>query len=236
MNGEQTKIITLNVGGRVFSTTLTTLLSHPDSVLARMFSNDGSAVMPPAMTDSGGHYFIDRDPDAFAVILNYLRTGKFHLNGHCTGEQLRDEAIYFGLDRLVEDITAAAGAAARSDDAARNDTDARRQILIIEVKGGSLCGPIKGLSIRAGIHLFKSSPIRNSLGVELPIVAGKDVRAVLFSCPREEDEVPVAEAIGLEREMLHNWKFYWSKAEMVEPSNLGMHRFGDLARANTAAT
>ena len=73
MNGEQTKIITLNVGGRVFSTTLTTLLSHPDSVLARMFSNDGSAVMPPAMTDSSGHYFIDRDPDAFAVILNYLR-------------------------------------------------------------------------------------------------------------------------------------------------------------------
>ena len=73
MNGDQTKIITLNVGGRVFSTTLTTLLSHPDSVLARMFSNDGSAVMPPAMTDSSGHYFIDRDPDAFAVILNYLR-------------------------------------------------------------------------------------------------------------------------------------------------------------------
>ena len=71
--GEQTKIITLNVGGRVFSTTLTTLLSHPDSVLARMFSNDGSAVMPPAMTDASGHYFIDRDPDAFAVILNYLR-------------------------------------------------------------------------------------------------------------------------------------------------------------------
>ena len=96
--------------------------------------------------------------------------------------------------------------------------------------------PIKGLSIRAGIHLFKSSPIRNSLGVELPIVAGKDVRAVLFSCPREEDEVPVAEAIGLERELLQNWKFYWSKAEMVEPSNLGMHRFGDLARANTTAT
>ena len=72
--GEQTKIITLNVGGRVFSTTLTTLLSHPDSVLARMFSNDGSAVMPPAMTDASGHYFIDRDPDAFAVILNYLRS------------------------------------------------------------------------------------------------------------------------------------------------------------------
>ena len=96
--------------------------------------------------------------------------------------------------------------------------------------------PIKGLSIRAGIHLFKSSPIRNSLGVELPIVAGKDVRAVLFSCPREEDEVPVAEAIGIERELLQNWKFYWNKAEMVEPSNLGMHRFGDLARANTTAT
>ena len=70
--GGQTKIIALNVGGRVFSTTLTTLLSHPDSVLARMFSIDGSAVMP-AMTDSSGHYFIDRDPDAFAVILNYLR-------------------------------------------------------------------------------------------------------------------------------------------------------------------
>ena len=77
----------------------------------------------------------------FVTPTRHHRTGKFHLNGHCTGEQLRDEAIYFGLDRLVEDITAAAGAAAaRNDDAARNDTDARRQILIIEVKGGSLCG------------------------------------------------------------------------------------------------
>ena len=73
--------------------------------------------------------------------IDRLRTGKFHLNGHCTGEQLRDEAIYFGIDRLVEDLTvAAAGAAARSDDTARNDIDARRQILIIEVKGGTLCG------------------------------------------------------------------------------------------------
>ena len=107
---------------------------------------------------------------------------------------------------------------------------------IVEASAYFLLRPIKGLSIRAGIHLFKSSPIRNSLGVELPIVAGKDVRAVLFSCPREEDEVPVAEAIGLERELLRNWKYYWSKAEMVEPSNLGMHRFGDLARANTTAT
>jgi hypothetical protein len=90
--------------------------------------------------------------------------------------------------------------------------------------------------VRAGIHLFKSSPICNSLGVALPIVAGKDCRTVLFCCNRDEDIVPVADAVRLEKTVLKNWKFYWGKAEMVEPCNLGMHRFGDLDKLQCKKT
>ena len=31
--------------------------------------------MPPAQKDADGNIFIDRDPDSFAVILTFLRTG-----------------------------------------------------------------------------------------------------------------------------------------------------------------
>ena len=62
--------IKLNVGGTIFETTLTTLTSKPESVLARMFQ-PGSSIPPAAKTD--GVYFIDACPRAFGVILNYLR-------------------------------------------------------------------------------------------------------------------------------------------------------------------
>jgi hypothetical protein len=137
-----TKIISLNVGGRTFSTTLTTLLSHPDSVLAKMFTGTEAAAaaaaaevgMPPAMRDGTGAYFIDRDPETFAVILNYLRTGKVHLTQGVSRNQLKDEALYYGLGRLAEDVDAI------DKEQGGTKSDDERQILVVEVKGQKLCG------------------------------------------------------------------------------------------------
>ncbi len=241
-----TKIINFNVGGRQFSTTMTTLMSHPDSVLARMFGSSSAAAaansvppecsenssseevgMAPAMRDSTGAYFIDRDPDTFAVLLNYLRTGRVPVALSCspTKEQLRDEALYFGLDRLAEEMQSDIDEEQQLPVYPEKES---RQILVVDVRGDRLVGPVRGLNIGAGIHLFKSSPICNSLGVDLPIVAAKDSRSVLFCCPGQEDRVPVAEAVALEQRLLKDWKFYWAKAEIVEPGKMGMHKFGDL--------
>eukprot|EP00899_Mesostigma_viride_P011502 jgi/Mesvir1/20352/Mv19938-RA.1 len=63
-------IISLNVGGKLFQTTKTTLASHPESLLAAMFVSGGELVK-----DSTGAVFLDRDGDVFALVLSFLRTG-----------------------------------------------------------------------------------------------------------------------------------------------------------------
>ena len=94
-------LISLNVGGTIFTTTLATLTKDPDSMLAAMFR---SSDLPPAKKDSNGCYFIDRSPRPFEVILDFLRTGHLNnLNG-CTLRQLEVEADFFGLSGLQEII------------------------------------------------------------------------------------------------------------------------------------
>ena len=69
------KIVELNVGGSLFTTSLTTLRQYREtSMLAAMFDPDSGR--PPPLQDSNGAYFIDRDPKVFAIILGYLRTGR----------------------------------------------------------------------------------------------------------------------------------------------------------------
>jgi hypothetical protein len=62
--------INLNVGGQLFTTSLTTLCFEPNSMLASMFS--GRFEM---QKDKNGCVFLDRDPIYFGHILNWLRTG-----------------------------------------------------------------------------------------------------------------------------------------------------------------
>ncbi len=63
------EVVELNVGGRAFTTTRSTLCKHGDSMLAAMFCGD----LEPGQTDVQGRFFIDRNGDLFAVIISYLR-------------------------------------------------------------------------------------------------------------------------------------------------------------------
>eukprot|EP00047_Mylnosiga_fluctuans_P015301 m.45025 g.45025 ORF g.45025 m.45025 type:complete len:662 (-) comp5856_c0_seq3:193-2178(-) len=48
-------------------------------------------------------YFIDRDPDLFAIILNYLRTKRINLQ-HVNPSVLRHEAEFYGITSLIQKL------------------------------------------------------------------------------------------------------------------------------------
>lgn len=88
--GSNAEWITLNVGGKTFTTTRSTLCQKaPDSVLARMFGND---FMAPCHRDRHGHYLIDRTPSYFEPILNFLRTGTLVIDPGTNVEGVFEEA------------------------------------------------------------------------------------------------------------------------------------------------
>ena len=100
MSGE---VITLNVGGTLFTTTVATLTKYPNSLLAAMFKPESER--PPARKDKQGNFFIDGEPEPFKMILFFLRRGKLteDIIG-CTLEQLEVEADFYGLKELLKII------------------------------------------------------------------------------------------------------------------------------------
>src|SRR5690242_7992587 len=63
-----TNLVEVNVGGTIFTTFVSTLTKHPSSMLAAMFSG-----RHPLVRDKEGRPFLDRNPELFKLILEYLR-------------------------------------------------------------------------------------------------------------------------------------------------------------------
>lgn len=96
---EQSKWITLNVGGEIFTTTRLTLTNRePNSMIARMFAQDQ---LKPSDQDAQGAYLIDRNGHYFRPILDYLRHGRVVYDKHVNLQGVLEEARYYGLDALV---------------------------------------------------------------------------------------------------------------------------------------
>ena len=91
----------LNVGGRRFTTTKTTLSKDRDSFLFRLVhadaadgddAIDGGGDAKPhleSVKDDKGAYLIDRDPAYFGPVLNYLRHGKLVIDKNLAEEGKR---------------------------------------------------------------------------------------------------------------------------------------------------
>ena len=99
-------IVRLNVGGELMSSTLSTLRSQPASLLGRMFDEESRFGEP--LRDESGAVFLDADPEAFRVILNYLRRGLRVGSGTILEalpvvlrNRVHAEADYFGLAELA---------------------------------------------------------------------------------------------------------------------------------------
>jgi len=91
--------ITLDVGGKRFAVSKSTLLACGDSFFAAMLS---SGKWKP---DADGTYFIDRDPKLFPLILEYLRTGKVNLKryNYDVTDDLKLELDFYQID--IPEIT-----------------------------------------------------------------------------------------------------------------------------------
>ena len=74
------KIVTLNIGGTKYTTSLSTLTKYPDSMLGVMFS--GRHALPQ---QEDGSYFVDVDGEYFRYILSYLRDRDYGI--HILSEQ-----------------------------------------------------------------------------------------------------------------------------------------------------
>ncbi|KAL2104002.1 hypothetical protein ACEWY4_000870 [Coilia grayii] len=97
---QMTKPVTLNVGGHLYTTTLSTLQRYPDSMLGGMFRGD-----LPTTRDSQGNYFIDRDGTLFRYILNFLRTSELILPVSFTElDLLRKEADFYQIEPLIHSL------------------------------------------------------------------------------------------------------------------------------------
>jgi hypothetical protein len=176
--------VKLDVGGHHFTTSVTTLTSETDSMLAAMFSGRHEHEL-----DNDGRVFIDRDPKAFALILDWLRNG--HLPAHMTSERrfnseshhhhhhalgvdkqaLVMEATYYGLTRLVDVLTDA-----------NKDKDAKRRHEEKKVKRAAAQAvvaaastpksPLRGSGDRSSPRSRPILTLRSSGGGETEAAAG----------------------------------------------------------------
>ncbi|CAF0967805.1 unnamed protein product [Brachionus calyciflorus] len=94
---DQNEIIELNVGGFTYTTSRTTILSYPDSMLSRMISGQ-----IPTATDTNQRIFIDRDGPIFRHILNFLRDKRLNIPENFNEyAQLRQEADFYQIEPIV---------------------------------------------------------------------------------------------------------------------------------------
>ncbi|XP_048425408.1 LOW QUALITY PROTEIN: FH protein interacting protein FIP2-like [Pyrus x bretschneideri] len=97
---DSSSLVHLNVGGKKFSTTVSTLTQRqPDSNLAAMFS-----VPNTLRQDKKGYLFIDRDGEHFRHILNWLRDRKIPILEASQYAELVMEAKYYQLLGLLVGI------------------------------------------------------------------------------------------------------------------------------------
>jgi len=91
--------VLLNVGGKYYSTTVQTMTSVPDSLLAKIIRGE-----VPAERNKDGRIFIDRDGNNFKYILNFLRNPqnfKMRIKDKFLLDDVKREAQYYGVEEQM---------------------------------------------------------------------------------------------------------------------------------------
>lgn len=96
----KTEWVRLNIGGKEFVTTKTTLCKNAQSFFYKLCQDDPSVGLTTDR-DENGAYLIDRDPRYFAPILNYLRHGKLIIEASLKEEGVLEEAEFYNIQELI---------------------------------------------------------------------------------------------------------------------------------------
>ena len=95
---EDRKIVKFNVGGTRYEVARSLIRMHPDTMLARIVSNEWQV-------DPSKEVFIERDGSRFKYVLDYLRDGKAFVPISTCKEALLNDLQYFGISYEEHNIT-----------------------------------------------------------------------------------------------------------------------------------
>ncbi|XP_055352449.1 LOW QUALITY PROTEIN: BTB/POZ domain-containing protein kctd15-like [Paramacrobiotus metropolitanus] len=91
----------IDVGGKIYTSSLETLTKYPESRLAKLFNG----TIPIVLDSLKQHYFLDRDGRMFRHILNFLRHGRLMVpKDFQEWSLLYEEAKYFTLPGMIQEI------------------------------------------------------------------------------------------------------------------------------------
>uniref|UniRef100_A0A7S1FYD7 Potassium channel tetramerisation-type BTB domain-containing protein n=1 Tax=Corethron hystrix TaxID=216773 RepID=A0A7S1FYD7_9STRA len=93
-----TETVLFDVGGKKYKTARSLLNDHPETMLARMASQEWNP-------DAGKKLFIERDGERFRYVLDYLRDGKAILPIDVSKEALLIDMEFYGINVRENDIT-----------------------------------------------------------------------------------------------------------------------------------
>ncbi|XP_060601075.1 potassium voltage-gated channel protein Shaw-like [Ruditapes philippinarum] len=95
-NESGNETLTFNIGGVIFETYRSTIMRIQSGPLT------DESFLEVNQRPGKNDYFFDRDPDAFKIVLNYLRTGKVFIPSHIDGPLVRNELLFWGLTPDLE--------------------------------------------------------------------------------------------------------------------------------------
>jgi hypothetical protein len=90
---DTSKVVRLNVGGTHYEVSRSLMEMYPDTMLARMISDEWS-------NKDGQEVFIDRNGPRFQYVLDYMRDQKAALAMNVTKESILTELEYFGFQNV----------------------------------------------------------------------------------------------------------------------------------------
>lgn len=124
--------ITLNVGGKLFTTTTGTLLKYKDSTFQKMLNYAN-------WTCHGENQFIDRDPMIFEHILSFLRGYPISAEKEIL-KKIYDDAIYYNIEPLIETLRVELGIRTPEEEMKYKNECLERIEIFEMVYGMSKCG------------------------------------------------------------------------------------------------
>ena len=97
VENNKTSMVNLNIGGQIYHTKLSTLLTHKKSLFYKTLSQYENNI-----SKIPSEIFFDRPYDHFDVILNFLRTNRISLKGvnSYDKEDIKEELQFYGLSKI----------------------------------------------------------------------------------------------------------------------------------------